>query len=174
MLITIEEVIQIQIASVADIEALTNVEVTSKLGSFPEPLDAIAIDPDIRSYRWQTYFNGESPVTAKPERIVFKALRNGKIIGFIAGHLTTRHDKDAEIQNFYVLKDEQRKSIGSLLLDNLLTWLKRQGAKSLCVGIAPENPYQKFYIKYGGLHLNPHWIYWDDLDEVEQRLRIMK
>lgn len=166
--------IQIQIASIADIDALTRVEVTSKLGSFPEPMDTIAIDPDIRSYRWHTYFNGESPASSKPERIVFKALRDGNVVGFISGHLTTRYDKDAEIQNFYVLKDEQRNGIGTLLLDNLLTWLKRKDAKSLCVGIAPENPYQKFYIKYGGLHLNPHWIYWDDLAEIEQRLKVLK
>jgi GNAT superfamily N-acetyltransferase len=167
-------VIQIQIASIADIEALTHVEVTSKLSSFPGQMDAIALDPEIRSYRWQTYFDGESPASSKPERIVFKALEDGNTVGFIAGHLTTRYDKDAEIQNFYVLKDHQRNGIGSLLLDNLLTWLKRQEAKSLCVGIHPENPYQKFYIKYGGLHLNPHWIYWDDLAEVEQRLKLLK
>ncbi len=32
----------------------------------------------------------------------------------------------------------------------------------LCVGIAPDNPYRAFYLKYGGQHLNPHWIYWKD------------
>jgi hypothetical protein len=36
-------------------------------------------------------------------------------------------------------------------------------AKSLCVGIAPDNPYQRFYTKHGGQYLNEHWIVWNDV-----------
>ena len=90
--------IRIEVASPADIEALARVEIESKLQSFSLHLDAIDIDPEIRAYRWHTYFDRESPVSAKPTRIVFKAVKDKQIIGFIAGHLTTRHDKDAEIQ----------------------------------------------------------------------------
>ena len=166
--------IRIEVASPADISALARVEIESKLQSFPEHMDAIAIDPEIRVHRWHTYFDGESPVSAKLPRIVFKAIKDKQIIGFIAGHLTTRYDKDAEIQSFYVLRSEQRNGIGSALLEKLLTWLKEQKAKSLCVGIFPENPYLVFYLKFGGLHLNPHWIYWDDLSLVQEKLEMFK
>ncbi len=115
--------IRIEVASPADIESLARVEIESKLQSFSEHMDAIAIDPEIRAHRWHTYFDGESPVSAKPPRIVFKAIKDKQIIGFIAGHLTTRYDKDAEIQSFYVLRSEQRNGIGSALLEKLLTWL---------------------------------------------------
>jgi GNAT superfamily N-acetyltransferase len=163
--------ISIGIASIPDIEILTRVEIASKLQSFPEYMDATAIDYTTRLLRWQTYFNGESPASAKPERIVFKAIKNERIVGFIAGHLTSRH-KDAEIQSFYVLKDEQRQGIGSGLLKSLLPWLISHNAKSLCTGIFPENPYQAFYLKYGGEYLNQHWIYWDDLLMLQSRVNV--
>jgi GNAT superfamily N-acetyltransferase len=166
--------IRIEVASPADISALARVEIESKLQSFPEHMDEIAIDPEIRTYRWHTYFDGETPVSAKAPRIVFKAIKDRQIVGFIAGHLTNRYEKDAEIQSFYVLRNEQRSGIGSALLKSLLTWLKKQNAKSLCVGIFPENPYLVFYLKYGGLHLNPYWIYWDDLSFVQEKLEMSK
>lgn len=166
----IDNMIRIQTASVGDIEALTRIEVDTKLQSFPEYMDMIATDFDIRQHRWHTYFNQETPVSAKPQRIVYKAIKEGEIVGYIAGHLTTRYNKDAEIQSLYVLKSEQRNGIGSLLFKKFAAWLDKHGAESLCTGIFPENPYLVFYLKYGGMHLNPHWIYWDDLSLLQQKL----
>ncbi|HEY4198695.1 MAG TPA: GNAT family N-acetyltransferase, partial [Mucilaginibacter sp.] len=139
--------IKITIASAKDIEALARVEIESKLRSFPEPIDMVEVEYTNRMRQWTTYFNGETPVSARPERIVFKAIKGEEIIGLIAGHLTSRYSKDAEIQKFYVLKGEQRKGVGTELLKNLLVWLSRHRAKSLCVGIDQENLYQKFYLK---------------------------
>ncbi len=95
---------------------------------------------------------------------------DNKIVGFIAGHLTTRYDKDAEIQNFYILKAYQRQGIGADLLKYLAAWLQQQQARSLCVGIEPTNPYQQFYLKWGGRHLNAYWIVWDDLNLLLEKL----
>lgn len=166
--------IHIEIASDADIEALTRVEIESKLRSFSGHIDMASVDHSDRLYQWQTYFKGETPVSAKPQRVVFKAVKDDKIIGLVAGHLTSRFGKDAEIQKLYVLKDEQGKGAGTHLLKNLLSWLVTHKAKSLCVGIDPENPYLSFYIKYGGMHLSPHWIFWDDLAFLQQKLTILK
>ncbi|MDB5145398.1 MAG: family N-acetyltransferase [Mucilaginibacter sp.] len=170
----IKTLIHIEIAAKADIEILARVETESKLRSYPEYNDADGVDYNNRLYQWTKYFNGETPVGARSERVVFKAVKGEHVVGLIAGHLTNRYGKSAEIQKLYVLKEEQRKGIASDLLKSLLTWLFRHHSKSLCVGIDPENPYQKFYIKYGGLHLNPHRIYWDDLAEMEQRLKIYR
>lgn len=161
---------KILIADIADINELAQVEVESKLSSFAIN-EAYAIDREARLYQWQTYFAGRTPVSAKPPRKVFKAVEDNTIIGFIAVHLTTRH-KDAEIQSFYVLKDQQRTGIGSKLLRHALEWLLEQEPKpqSLCVGIFPENPYQAFYMKYGGQYLNPHWIFWDNLEMLKNKL----
>jgi GNAT superfamily N-acetyltransferase len=160
---------QIAVATKADIEELTQVEIQSKLQSFAAN-EPVAIDQSTRLYRWQTYFRAESPATSKRERIVFKAVDDVRIVGFIAGHLTTRYDMDAEIQNFYILKSYQRQGIGADLLKHLVAWLQQQQIQSLCVGIDPENPYQQFYLKQGGRHLNPHWMVWDNLNLLLEKL----
>ena len=162
---------EIIVATITDIEELTRVEIESKLQSFDNN-EPIAIDYDTRLYRWNTYFNEQSPASAKPERIVFKAVIDDSIIGYIAGHLTNRYEKDAEIQSFYVLKHQQRKGIGSKLLYHFTGWLIDKNAKSLCVGIALENPYQQFYLKYGAQYLNPHWIYWDDISFLRNKISV--
>ena len=155
----------ILIADIKDAEELTRVEIESKLLSLSEIIEPFEIDYDGRLYRWGTYFRGESPQTSKPERIVFKAVIDGNILGYIAGHLTTRYDKDVEIQSFYILKEYQRKGLGKTLLSLFINWLKDNGANSLCVGIWPDNPYKAFYLKHCGQYLNAHWIYWDDLNQ---------
>ena len=154
---------KIEIAQPSDGFELTTVEIASKKTSIPNSIDSIEVDFDLRFQRWQNYFKGLSPSSSKPERIVLKALIDQKIIGYLAGHLSTRYGKDAEIQSFYILKNHQRKGIGHALLTNFSKWLKTQNAHSVCVGGEPKNPYRAFYLKYGGQLLNPHWIYWDDL-----------
>lgn len=161
---------EIKVATPADIEAITHVEIESKLKSFPELVEPHDIDFETRAYRWRTWLAAKSPVSAKPERVMFKAIDQHKIIGYVAVQLTTRYEKDAEIQSFYVLKDYQRTGIGTTLLKHVLDWMINFDARSLCVGIAPENPYQQFYLKYGGMFLNPHWIVWDDIGILKSKL----
>lgn len=162
--------IQILPATPSDIDILTQVEIASKAQSMLPYLESFEMDYEKRFARWQTYFAGQSPTSAKPERVVFKALIENELIGYIAGHLTTRYHKDAEIQSFYVLKEYQRKGVGLQLLQCFVKWLIELEAGSLCVGIAEANPYQAFYLKFNGKYLNPHWIYWDDLNKLLQDL----
>ena len=158
--------ITIEIAHEADKEQLTTIEIESKIQSIPECVDAIEIDYDLRLYRWGTYFNGTSPASSKPPRIILKAVTDGTIIGYIAGHLTNRYGLDAEIQSFYILKEYQRNGTGKQLLKILVEWLLTQHAKSLCAGINPANKYQAFYLKYGGRYLNEYWIWWNDAEKL--------
>ncbi|QEM05627.1 GNAT family N-acetyltransferase [Mucilaginibacter rubeus] len=153
-------------ATTNDIDEITNVEIRSKMASFPSLVEPHDIDFETRQYRWKTWFAAQSPATSKPQRVLFKAVADNSIIGYIAVHLTTRYEKDAEIQSFYVLKEYQRKGIGTGLLLNAVNWLETQHTKSLCVGIAKNTPYRAFYIKYGGGHLNEHWICWEDVAAI--------
>jgi GNAT superfamily N-acetyltransferase len=160
-------------ASISDAEALAGVEIESKLKSIPNCIDEGDVNFPKRLARWQGYLSGTaSPQHAKAERQAFKAIHCGRLIGFIAGHLTTRHNRDAEIQLFYVLKEHQRAGVGRKLLIEMVNWFVNQHAGSACVGIAPENPYQRFYLKFGGTYLNPHWIVWDNLSSLQSRLRL--
>jgi GNAT superfamily N-acetyltransferase len=162
---------QILTATKTDIEELTRVEIESKLKSFYDN-DELGLSHSIQGYRWETYFAAQTPASAKPERVVYKALLDGEIIGYVAGHLTTRYDKDAEIQALYLLKEQQRKGFGTKMLAHLLDWFKQHSVKSICVGIDKDNPYQQFYLKHGGTHINEHWIGWDDMTLLEAAVRL--
>ena len=153
----------IVIAESPDAAALTRVEIESKRASIPHLVDPIKVDFTRRHQRWTTYFRGESPAGSTAQRRVLKAVLDGALVGFIAGHLTSRHDMESEIQSFYILREHQRKGIGSTLLSSLAAWLVSQGVTSLCVGIAPENSYRAFYLKHGARYLNAHWMYWSHL-----------
>ena len=158
--------VQMLTADAAHADELARVEVESKLASIPQLVEPSAVDVDARRERWRTYLRGESPSTSRPERTVLMAVAHGRVVGYLAGHLTTRFGLDAEIQSFYVLRECQRRGIGTALLARFARWLAANGARTLCVGIAPENPYQAFYLKHGGEHLNPHWIVWKELSGV--------
>ncbi len=162
---------EIHLAELIDAEALTSVEITSKKQSIPDLVEEIEIDYERRLQRWQNYFAARSPSSSLPERMVLKAVENDEIVGYIAGHRSTRYSLDSEIQSFYILKEYQRKGIGANLFLRFLEWLIPTGAKSLCVGIEPENHYRAFYLKHGGKHLNPHWIYWDDLMALKHTIQ---
>jgi ribosomal protein S18 acetylase RimI-like enzyme len=156
----------IAIASEVDIEELAYVEIESKKQSIPEIIEDFEIDKLSRISRWSTYFKGQSPQTSKPDRLILKAVINNKIVGYLAGHLTTRYNLDAEIQSFYILKQQQRLGLGKKLLTEFAKWLVSKNVASLCVGIASTNKYKAFYIKNGGQYLNDHWIYWTDIKEL--------
>jgi GNAT superfamily N-acetyltransferase len=161
---------EILIATAADIDEITRVEIESKLQSLPNLMEPHDIDFETRRYRWKTWFAGQSPASAKPARTFFKVVDNEKMIGYLAIHLTTRYDTNAEIQSFYIVKQYQRKGIGTQLLKHAVSWMAKHDATSVCVGIAPENPYQAFYLKHGGSFLNPHWIVWGDVNLLREKL----
>ena len=158
------------IANETDIKELAQVEIESKKQSLAECIEDYEIDFPSRINRWKTYFKGQSPQTSKPDRVTLKAVNNDdKIIGYLSGHLTTRFNLDAEIQSFYILKTEQKKGIGTMLLKEFTKWLEKKNAKSLCVGFKPENKYKSFYLKHGGQYLNEHWIIWNDITKLFDR-----
>lgn len=153
-----------------DLEELAQVEVESLKRFVPEGGDANSLfpkgtlDPERRLYQWLNYLSGtSSPQAARSERVAFKACLDDKMLGFIAGHLTTRYGKDAEIESFHTVADDQNGAWGKLLLQ-FIEWATQHGARSLCIGIGPaQQDYKEFFLRYGACYLNPHWIYWDNM-----------
>jgi len=168
-LIVLRQGMEIVTAELSDATELARVEIESKRRSIPHLVDAADVDFAQRERRWMTYFQGLSPASSKGERRVLKAVLDGACVGYIAGHLTTRYEMDSEIQSFYVLREHQRRGIGSALLAGLADWLVGRGATSLCVGIAAGNPYRAFYLKHGAGYLNPHWMYWTDVRPLKNQ-----
>ncbi|WP_226037984.1 GNAT family N-acetyltransferase [Aquibacillus saliphilus] len=73
------------------------------------------------------------------------------IVGFISGgkERTKRFGYDGEIYAVYLLKDYQRKGLGTILLDAFAKAMKKEGYESILVWILTQNPSSKFYIDFG-------------------------
>ncbi len=89
------------------------------------------------------------------------------MVGFIAGHLTSRYGCDGELQWMDVIPEFRRRSVASELLRRLAKWFAEQGASRICVDVDPANKIARsFYTKHRAEHLNPHWLVWSDITRV--------
>jgi len=162
-----------------DLEELTRLEIKNLINLVPLGVDPnrifppVVLDFNARLHHWLKYLSGESsPKAALRDRIMLKACLDNKMVGFIAGHLTTRFDKDAEIESFYTQDGDESTSAWAQLLLHFIDWAKQHEAMSLCVGIGPEhNQYREFLIQYGARFVNPRWVYWDDMGALAERVR---
>ena len=118
--------------------------------------------------RIRGYASGRlNPQQALAPRVIYVAVDNSRIIGFIAGHLTRRFDCDGELQWLNVVSERRRSGVARELLLVLASWFAEKGAKRICVDADPENPTARaFYRKHGAQDLNPHWVVWPDITEL--------
>lgn len=127
----------------------------------------------IRSANWETmefwnysitsYLNHtRNPQQALKERIIFIAEVGSDIVGFIAGHLTTRYDCQGELEWIDVIQPYRRDGIASKLLKVLASWFIEHQAYKICIDPGNEIA-RKFYAKNGAKDLNEHWMYWNDI-----------
>jgi len=117
--------------------------------------------------RWDGYVRRvRHPQHALEPRILFAALVDSRLVGYIAGHFSQRYDTQGELQSIYVLKNYQGRGIGTALLERLAAWLAENNRRCVCVGIDPKNPYQRFYEKHGAHPINEHWLAWDDIGSI--------
>ncbi len=111
---------------------------------------------EIRDREWGTenywitriggYMRGEHhPQHALMPRIIFVAEHEEKIIGFIAGHLTTRLGCNGELEWINVIPEYRKSRVASQLLYHLAKWFVEQNSTKVCIDVAAENiPAQKF------------------------------
>jgi len=127
----------------------------------------------LRSEGWETvefwiprvtnYMNVESyPQKALVPRILYVAVENNRVVGFIAGHLTQRLECEGELQWIDVTRTHRRKGIASELVHILATWFVEQKAQKICVDPGIDGA-RKFYAALGAENLNAHWMYWKDI-----------
>ena len=100
----------------------------------------------------------------------FVAEDNGRLMGFITGGYERNGDciYSGEIYTLYVLKNHQRKGIGSRLVSALATQFERFGIYSMLVWVLKENPCRRFYKKINGIYLQTQRInFAGEMMEVE-------
>lgn len=112
------------------------------------------------------YFDGKHhPQQALPPRVGYAALVDGKLVGYIAGHLTTRHGCEGEVQYLFVAKKYRRQAIATELLRLLSQWFGQHDAKKICIAIANDSPPEAkpFYEAAGATPLRKFFYGFEDI-----------
>src|SRR5690349_16584719 len=108
---------RIRQATVDDVTTIVGILIASKAASFPETIDDHDRDAVFWMQRWRGYIaEGSRAQQSRGDGWVFLADVDGVPVGYVAYHHTARHGTDAELQNIYVLKDQQGRGIGTHLL----------------------------------------------------------
>jgi GNAT superfamily N-acetyltransferase len=115
------------------------------------------------------YFDRQHrPQQALPPRVGYVALNNDAVIGYIAGHPTTRHGCAGEVQYLFVAPAYRRRGIGTALLRLLAKWFVDHAAEKVCVGVAADSPAaaQPSYEIVGAARFKGYWYAWEDIGAV--------
>jgi GNAT superfamily N-acetyltransferase len=105
------------------------------------------------------------PQHALPARSIYVAEdeNTNAMLGFVAGHLTTRYSCDGELQWIYVLPDQRGSGVASGLLRQINEWFLSNNAQRICVNVDPRNQIaRRFYARHGAQELNEYWMVWSD------------
>lgn len=129
----------------------------------------------IRAAEWETqaywekrigaYLAGNvSAQHAVPGHAVFVAEAAGNVVGFVAGHRTTRHKCQGELEWIDVAPPYRRRGIAGRMVVALAGWFAEKRAPRVCIDVKPENLVARaLYAKFGARPLNPHWMFWEDI-----------
>ncbi|HJZ72988.1 MAG TPA: GNAT family N-acetyltransferase [Vicinamibacterales bacterium] len=110
--------------------------------------------------RMAAYLDGRHhPRLALEPRVAYVALEGDAVVGYIAGHLTTRYDCDGELQYLFVAREHRRQGVASALLRLLRGWFGEHHAVRICVDVEPGNVAGRaFYAANGATPLNSGWL----------------
>ncbi len=167
-MLALENTMRIRDAVQSDLDAITRVQARTMVASeyydnsLDEELEYHHLHPRVVGYFGGTH----NPSYSLPERTVLVAEHEGQIIGFVAGHRSTRMGCSAELQWMFVLPQWQRKGIGASLLRHVRQWFKVHGSTKVIVDAPPQNPYRAFYLNHGAALFDEYWLYWENIGEM--------
>jgi ribosomal protein S18 acetylase RimI-like enzyme len=111
--------------------------------------------------------NEFNPYQSLAPRLFYLATAGETIVGFIAGHMTSRREHAGQVQWIFIDAPYQRMGIGSRLLHILFIWFIEQETASVRADIEPHQiTLRQFYTKHGAEALNKYWLYWEDIKTV--------
>jgi GNAT superfamily N-acetyltransferase len=140
----------------------------------PAEFSDISLMAVIRAREWETeafwtnrigaYLRGEhSPQQALPARAAFVALHGTQLVGFVAGHRTSRLACDGELQWINVVEERRGHGIAGQLMARIGAWFVEQDAHRVCVNVEAGNTSaRRLYGRCGARALNDHWMLWED------------
>ncbi len=143
--LTCREITEQDISHVAEIRANKNASITHW------------------STRVKNYLAGiVNPQGAQEERVIYVAVHNDEIIGFVAGHLSTRFGCEGELQWIDTKTEFRRMGVASQLVVHLAHWFISHKAYKVCVDPGSQIARQ-FYKRGQAEMLNEHWMFWNDI-----------
>jgi len=124
--------------------------------------------------RMVAYFDSEHhPQQALLPRMIYVALEDDTLIGYIAGHLTQRFGCEGELQWLYVAPERRRRGVASALLRRLAEWFNEQRASQVCVNVASSNSVARaFYAQNGAEAMNQHWLMWKNIAMLSEHTKV--
>ena len=138
--------ISIRAAAFEDAGAIAHVHVeswrTTYAGIVPDAYLA-GLDETLRAQLWREWLSGET--------LVFVAEWDGSVVGFAHGGKNREPVEacDAELYALYLLKDAQKRGIGTALLRAIAASLVERNFKSMSVWVLEQNRSRSFYEKTG-------------------------
>lgn len=155
----------IERARQSDLDQIVQVQATAMVASsYYEQSNDVESEYERLHPRVHGYYSGTyQPSYALDERAIFVARENNKVVGFAAGHRSTRMECEAELQWMFVLPELQRQGIGGQLFTALRDWFIQNQWTKVIVDADPENPFRRFYVNHGAIALDEYWLYWPDI-----------
>lgn len=144
-------------ANFTDIEGIAYVGyhswVTTYTGIFPDELIKERTPEKRIPYIKQNWKGFEEQISEYPSRKILVAENSEKkIVGFVAGGEIFHEEQsyDCEMYAFYILKEYQRKGLGTRLFNEMLKFLNQFDYKTMIIWVLEENPASLFYEAMGG------------------------
>jgi GNAT superfamily N-acetyltransferase len=126
-----------------------------------------ATDPSVHpaDTRMAAYFRAEHhPGQALLPRVGFVALAEDTVVGYVAGHRTTRHGCAGELQYLFVAPAYRRRGVAARLVGLLAAWFSDQSVHKVCVCLDADSPAaQPFYDRMGATPFKKYWRIWENI-----------
>jgi GNAT superfamily N-acetyltransferase len=115
--------------------------------------------------RMAAYLDGNHhPQQALPPRVAFVAVVADDVIGYIAGHATTRYGCSGEVQYLYVAPGYRRSGVARGLLRAVARWFDANHIHRVCVNANVDSDGAvPFYVAQGAVPINKYWYVWADI-----------
>jgi len=107
------------------------------------------------------------PQQSLASRTAFIALDDEEVVGYVAGHATTRYGCEGEVQYLYVAPARRRRGVARRLVESIAEWFTSRDIHRVCVNADLDSAGAvPFYVALGASPLNSHWYVWDDIGRV--------
>ena len=123
---------------------------------------ALEWEPRITAYM----IGQQTPAFGLEDRVVLVAVTaDNDVVGFIAGHLTTRFHTGGEVHWLNVQANQRGRRVADQLLAALFDWFAKRGVEKVCVEVAPSNDSaRKVFERHGAETIGPLWMVFPSID----------